>query len=181
MSTNAAIIIAHPDDEALFFSGLIQRKRSWKWTVICVTDGNAFHRKVARAAELRRSCQLLGVHEIIELGLKDTLKKPLRRHELKKGLSRINKSFKFVFTHNSEGEYGHRHHQDVSFVVCRFYSRKSKVYSVSWNSYPEIKIQLTKNEFLLKKKLVQEIYRIENRLWKLDKWTFPFEGFSKIK
>ena len=55
------LVVAHPDDESIFFAGAIQSLRDLPWHVICVTDGNADGRGAERAQEFATATKLLGV------------------------------------------------------------------------------------------------------------------------
>ena len=57
----ALLVVAHPDDESIFFSGLLLNERKLPWKVICVTDGNADLAGSKRADQFKVACQLLKV------------------------------------------------------------------------------------------------------------------------
>ena len=46
------LVVAHPDDETIFFAGVIQSKRDLPWHLVCLTDGNADGRGKERHLEL---------------------------------------------------------------------------------------------------------------------------------
>jgi len=106
--TRPAVVVAHPDDEALWFGGLLT---SWPGTppdVICcsipVTEPQ-------RAIKFQEACNLIGAKYKI-----------LPWFEVRGGhlqnldwLDLI--PYDVIFTHNSEGEYGHQHHKDVHEMV----------------------------------------------------------------
>lgn len=69
----ALLVIAHPDDEAMFFVPLLRRLTALKVevAVLCLTNGNSRQRE----AELAESCRRLGVHKhFVSTFLKDGMK-----------------------------------------------------------------------------------------------------------
>nr|HPI41640.1 PIG-L family deacetylase [Pseudobdellovibrionaceae bacterium] len=60
---NNLLVIAHPDDEALFFSGLVLYHKKDHWTIVCVTDANADENGTKRKKDFKKSCKLLGVEK----------------------------------------------------------------------------------------------------------------------
>jgi LmbE family N-acetylglucosaminyl deacetylase len=148
------VVVAHPDDEALFFSGLLQTKKDWH--VVCVTDGNADGLGSEREKQFFESCRKLKVKRAEIFNFPDVFDKHIDVEELIKRLKGLG-PFKRIYTHSILGEYGHRHHQDVSYSVHHGFE-KSTVYSVAYNAYPEIKIALTPAEFKKKTDILWNIY-----------------------
>jgi LmbE family N-acetylglucosaminyl deacetylase len=71
------VVVAHADDAALFIGGTVAvwADAGWRVVVVRVTDdrwdavgSDEATVVVANRAEFERSCELLGVHEIVELG-----------------------------------------------------------------------------------------------------------------
>ncbi|KAG0172677.1 hypothetical protein DFQ30_009904 [Apophysomyces sp. BC1015] len=63
-SNNALILIAHPDDECMFFGPTISALRSFSRTrihVLCLSTGNADGLGNRRKKELVKSCQVFGI------------------------------------------------------------------------------------------------------------------------
>jgi len=62
-NTRCLLLIAHPDDECMFFAPTVVRliRRNCKVSVLCVTTGNADGLGHLRKKELRLSCERLGV------------------------------------------------------------------------------------------------------------------------
>ena len=58
------VVTAHPDDETIFFGGLLQKKRNkLPWHVVCATsDGDP-----ARKKQFTKACALLGVEQRLRL------------------------------------------------------------------------------------------------------------------
>ena len=160
----ALICIAHPDDEAIFFGGLLA-SRKYDWTIVCATDADADGLGVERKKRFQKSCKLLGVKTIIYLDYPDIFNQRLDSQKLVQDFQRVskNKKFDLVFTHGILGEYGHQHHQDVCFAVYQSFSAKQKIYSVAYNTFPELRVSLSKKLFDLKTKILWKIYSQETK------------------
>jgi hypothetical protein len=133
----SAIIVAHPDDEALWFSSILN---SVGQIVICFLNYKTKHqksqgRKRALAEYPKKNMTCLGLEEsdsfwdtdwrnpeTTPFGLK-VAKGPRaldyrnNYHQLKKELGSGLKGFSTVFTHNAWGEYGHNEHVQVYRVL----------------------------------------------------------------
>ena len=174
------IICAHPDDETIYFGGLILQERSIPWKVICVTDGNADLQKDKRAIQFRSALKKLGVDSYEGWGFPDVYENRLNVDDISKHLGKLEIPEK-VFTHGIIGEYGHPHHQDVSYAVHKFFKDKCDVYSVAYNCFPDILINLSAKEYELKTKILSTIYATEiNHFAHLVPGTSS-EGFTKVE
>lgn len=154
------LVVAHPDDESIFFAGLLLQKRKLPWRVLCVTDGNADQQGAQRAQDFASACKLLGVKDFAILGFKDQFEVRLPLDELVDVLKK--ESPQEIFTHGPVGEYGHPHHQDVCVAVHRAFPRK-KVWSVAYNCQPDLHITLTPRAYALKRRILGEIYKSETK------------------
>lgn len=161
MKPTKLLICAHPDDETLFFGGLLLQNPG-DFKVICATDANADGRGPVRMQEFKQAMQKLQVSEFSLLGLPDIYEKRLDQNLLKQALEQeLSQNFQEVYTHNILGEYGHPHHQDVSFCVHHTFS--CPVYSTAYNGYPEKLIHLTEAEFKIKSEILTQIYDEETQ------------------
>jgi N-acetylglucosaminylphosphatidylinositol deacetylase len=64
---NVCLLIAHPDDECMFFGPILRRLRGLNnnMFVLCMTNGNFYGKGVERESELKASCfNLLGEHSL---------------------------------------------------------------------------------------------------------------------
>lgn len=175
------LVIAHPDDEALFFAGLILNSPNISWTLICVTDANADNMGKKRKRDFLKSCRLLGIQKIYFGGLPDQFNKNLKTSDIIQKFDRLIKDQKFnkIYTHGILGEYGHPHHQDVSYAVHKYFY-KQKVWSVCSNAYPRQKVNLTPQQFQIKTLILSKIYFSETqRFLNLLPITFS-EGFHQV-
>jgi N-acetylglucosaminylphosphatidylinositol deacetylase len=71
-SKNICIIIAHPDDECMFFGPIIRQLNSFsnRFYILCMTNGNFYGKGDLRATELESSCQtLISNKNLIDLKL----------------------------------------------------------------------------------------------------------------
>jgi LmbE family N-acetylglucosaminyl deacetylase len=174
------VCVAHPDDETLFFGGLLQRRNKLPWMVVCATDANADGDGKHRFSQFKKACTTLGVDHIEWWGFPDRFEKRLPSEELIARLQDLPRPNE-IFTHGIMGEYRHPHHQDVSYCVHQAFAKHPKVYSVAYNTYPTLKIQLTKKEYETKARILTRIYGSETtRFLNLLPATFT-EGFLQLE
>ena len=119
---NALIITAHPDDESIFMGGTIAEFKRWRWSVLCMTDCDTRFNK-------RRQEELLAVSQIYErngvtftpymLGIKKRNGRFSKKEIFRKLKDFIHTYDKpdIIFTHNKNGEYGHKTHKLVNEIV----------------------------------------------------------------
>lgn len=175
---SAFVIVAHPDDEAIFFSGLMLSKK-YTWSVICVTDGNADGMGSYRKDQFKQSCKSLGVKHTLFLDFPDEFERRIDTQGLSKRLLELPVP-KEVYTHGIIGEYGHPHHQDVSYATHKAFNKKCTVWSVSYNTFPELTITLTEKQFKLKTQILWKIYYKEIRRFLNFLPATASEGFQRI-
>lgn len=102
-------IVAHPDDESMWFGGLILSTPQIDWTVIACSIPR---RDPIRAFKFYDACALLGAQGRVLPFVEGDMGSPLN-------LSLLNlEAAEVVATHNSRGEYGHPHHMQVHEKVC---------------------------------------------------------------
>lgn len=170
------IVVAHPDDETLFFAGLIQSVKTQPWKVICVSDGNADGQGSKRAGQLAEACRQLKVKSLEHWDFPDIYEKRLDIGRLVarlKALENINQ----VYTHGILGEYGHPHHQDVSFAVHQAFAN---VFSVAYNCYMKKLIKLSPKQFQLKAQILSTVYLSETRRFAPFLPATFVEGFTPV-
>jgi LmbE family N-acetylglucosaminyl deacetylase len=170
------LVVAHPDDEALFFAGLLQTQKDWH--VVCVTDGNADGFGAERQNQFLESCKKLKVKKAEIFKFPDIYDKNIKIENLIGRLKALEK-FKKVFTHSILGEYGHRHHQDVSYAVHHAF-KGTAVFSVAYNAYPHLKINLTREQFKKKTDVLWNTYGGETKRLINFLPAHSHEGFSKV-
>lgn len=175
----ALIVTAHPDDESIFFAGLILNHPEVEWHVCCVTDGNADGNGKVRADQFRRAMEALAVHSFEILGYPDIYENRLDLIKLSKDLGKF-EMMDQVFTHGVLGEYGHPHHQDVCMAVYNVFKEKKDLWSIAYNCFPDKIIQLNQKQYELKTKILSDIYLAETRRFVNFIQAYSSEGFSKI-
>ena len=148
------VIVAHPDDETLFFSSVLDQDCK----VICVTDGNADGRGLERKIEFSQALASYNVQDFEIWDFQDIYEKRLPIKEL---VFRLQKYQAYqIFSHSPIGEYGHPHHQDVSRAVYEVFDEK-RIWAPAYNAYPSMNNQLTQKEFNLKVDILTNIYNKE--------------------
>lgn len=170
------VCVAHPDDETIFFGGLLQRRRQGlPWKVICLTSDGSPKRK----EQFFKACQTLKVEESLWWAYPDRYEERLPVEEIRDRLLSLPNP-REVFTHGIIGEYGHPHHQDCSWAVHHAFAKNHRVYACSYNAYPELRLRLTQKEFNLKAHILTRIYGSEtNRFLNLLPATSE-EGFLRL-
>ncbi len=151
------LVVAHPDDEAIFFGGLLLTEKKRPWKVICVTDGDADGRGQERADEFRRSMKALGVKDFEHWTFPDRFEIRLAVGELMDRLRELPKP-KRIFTHGPIGEYGHPHHQDVCYAVHVAFPKHKQIYSAAYNCAADFTVDLSPAQFTKRAKIFAEIY-----------------------
>jgi len=171
------VCVAHPDDETIFFGGLLhhQRRTNVPWVVICVTsDGN-----VDRHRQFNDACRALGVSETQWWGLPDRYDQRLNVDDLTARLKALAVPNE-IYTHGILGEYGHPHHQDVSYAAHSAFKGHAALFSVAYNAFPEIEVRLSPEDFAAKSRILTEIYGSEtSRFLNVLPSTFV-EGFLRL-
>lgn len=156
------LVVAHPDDETIFFGGLLQVYRRRPWRIVCVTDGNADGQGQVRAECFASACKSLSVKDFEIWDFPDTFSARLDLARLTEQLRKETPSE--TFTHGILGEYGHPHHQDVSLAVHRaFKPTKLPVWSVAYNCYGEKIIRLPRKAYEKKCNLLSKVYFQQTR------------------
>lgn len=172
------LVVAHPDDETIFFGGLLQVYRRRPWKVVCVTDANADGQGRKRIQDFTEACRRLKVKYCESWGFPDRFQ---ARLDLDLLLSRLaSETPAEVFTHGPLGEYGHPHHQDVSLVVHRQFADQVPVWSPAYNTYAEKTFKLSRKVFDRKAEILSQIYWSETH--RFARWlpASRLEGFARV-
>jgi len=152
---NKLLIVAHPDDEAIFFGDwLIENGPNTK--VVCLTSSMDFqdwHNDESRTRfkEFKDSLQAAGVVYFECLG-KDTptLYPFTKKDYIKTFLNKLNQetNWEMVVTHNQHGEYGHVQHIETHDMVKEvFPNDKIYVYKNSNAKLPTNRKQLLLDQY----------------------------------
>ena len=124
---SACLLIAHPDDESMFFLPVIVglRKRKVPIYLLCVTSGNAEGKGEVRAKELQKLAeylQLAGCEIIDNVLFPDSMSVEWDILLLKEAVIPYLKqnNVKFLYTFDDYGVSGHCNHISLSFLAARF-------------------------------------------------------------
>lgn len=155
------IVVAHPDDETLYFSSILQDKKT-PCHVLCMTDGNADGHGDRRKQEFIEALSVQGCESWSWGGLADIYEQRLQEEEVEKVFDTLTYQPSAIFTHGVVGEYMHPHHQDVSYFVHKYWIDKP-IYSVSYNTYPEKIMTLSSEQYRAKCKALIKTYGLETQ------------------
>jgi LmbE family N-acetylglucosaminyl deacetylase len=172
------LIVAHPDDETIFFGGLVLSLKKRNWKIIVATDANADGQGRERREQFAAACKNLGVKNHEMWDFPDIFEQRLNTTKLIERLSKEEKP-RMVFTHGIIGEYGHPHHQDVSYAVHKAFQKRAPVWSVAYNSFATKSLRLTKKIYAQKAKILSEIYKSETMRFARLLPMHASEGFQR--
>jgi LmbE family N-acetylglucosaminyl deacetylase len=112
----ALVIIAHPDDETIWLSGVMMLNPKIDWTVLCLSRSL----DADRGPKFKLVAEKLNFKFFHE-NLDDLEKFSFLKHvQLAKNIIKQNigkAEFDFVITHGANGEYGHRDHKSIHEAV----------------------------------------------------------------
>lgn len=172
------VLVAHPDDEVIFFGGLILRlvAKGSSVLVVCVTSRFSPPQMTSiRAAEFRRACWWMGARARL-LGLLDSADR-LPIDELTAQLQIIASRYRFeaVYTHGIWGEYGHPHHRDVCLAAHRIFG--NRVFSLA-GPLPAVQtIALTPAALDYKRRIAADAYYSQPFA---SEWCSSVERFARL-
>ena len=174
------LVVAHPDDETIFFAGAILSKRDLPWHLICLTDGNGDGRGKTRHRELLAAAKHLGIKKIEHWEYADIYDSRLPVDEIAERLSNL-PAPKEVFSHGPMGEYGHPHHQDASLATHRAFADRIKVFSPAWNCHADFVVMLSAKQFRKKTHAFAKIYSKETSRFLNLIPNMPSEGYRRFR
>jgi glycosyltransferase involved in cell wall biosynthesis len=142
------VIVAHPDDETLWFSGIMRLHSDIAWTIACVT----YTAESPRGQDFRRVCRQIPADGIL-FGFLDTPGPLVDESELEIKLVGLlqQQPWDVVLTHNLQGEYGHVHHRQVHRLVQKHFPQV--VFSGFGNTQIDAQVCLPAPVFAWKKRL----------------------------
>jgi len=154
------LVVAHPDDETIFFTSAILNQPEYEWSIACVTDANADGEGARRKSQFERACKELKASQCYWFNLPDIYETRLNLDQIQSNLAKIPTPH-HVYTHGPLGEYMHPHHQDVCYAVTKFYAPICPTYVTAYNAFPEKRFLLSKEQFELRTHILSEIYSSE--------------------
>lgn len=115
-----AVIVAHPDDEALWVGGVIIAHPDADWTIVSLCRES----DPDRAPKFLKACRFYGAGGFIGDMDDGPEQKPLADAEVQDTIMHLlpRRQFDFIFSHGQLGEYTrHRRHEEVSGAVSILY------------------------------------------------------------
>lgn len=173
------LLVAHPDDETIFFGGLLQTYRRKPWKVVCVTDGNADGQGEKRKQDFFSACAQLRTKNCEMWDFKDRYESRLDIGPLIERLRAESPSE--VFTHGVLGEYGHPHHQDVSLAAHRAFPKGLPVWSTAYNCFAEKVIRTPQRAYQRKCQVLANIYFSETVRFARYLPSYNHEGYTRVQ
>ncbi len=173
---NKLMIVAHPDDDAIWGGGhLIEDD----YTVVCVTCGVVKLRldEFISVMEYGNDNYIYLAHTDLEPGAiisNWTYEKDEINEELKHIIEA--RDWDLIVTHNPEGEYGHKHHKMISQMVTDNVKDKDKLYYFG-KFYPKGTVDdspTLSNDTYLKKREMLALYKSQPACTDKGTLTYAF-------
>lgn len=159
------LIVAHPDDEVLFFTGPLNE---WgdDFHVVLVTDGNADGKGNTRQKEFEKVLSEFKVTSFELYHFLDIYEKEIPEKEflekLEVTLGKFLEPGSSIYTHGPFGEYGHPHHIQVSNYVHNSCLKNFTINHPNILDLPGSIFEFNDEDLYRKKlKLMTSIYRNE--------------------
>ncbi len=128
---NAAVIVAHPDDEILWAGGFIMMNPDYKWHVVPLCRGDDPDR-APRFYQVMKHIKATG-----KMGMLDDSPelKPLNKRHIKQTIFSLlpDMEFDLIISHNPQGEYTrHLRHEEIGKEVINLWRHKKLCSKELW-------------------------------------------------
>ena len=197
--TTALALVAHPDDETLWMGGTILKHKDWNWNILSLCRKE----DLDRMPKFQKVCSLYGAKGIIS-DLEDEDLKPLAINKIVSKIKEVlpEKEFDYLFTHGTNGEYGHLRHEEIHKAVKQMLEQgeltAKKAYSFSYvpgnitaphdlslkipipNTKADLFVPLTKQEFEKKFMIMNKVYCYQEGIFETLACN-DTEAFSELK
>ncbi|MBD3252816.1 hypothetical protein GF386_03735 [Candidatus Pacearchaeota archaeon] len=113
------VIVAHPDDETIWMGG-VMIESGWDLTIIslCRRDDRD------RAPRFKKACEIYNANCFIS-DLEDEYLNEIKKEDvIRRILKFVDDKYDFIFTHGSNGEYGHLRHREIHKAVREMVRKK---------------------------------------------------------
>ena len=191
---NAAIIVAHPDDEVIWAGGLVLRRQDCDWSVLALCRAD----DPDRAPKFRRVCDLIGADGTISNLDDSSPLRPIDPHSEIGG--RVlecfgDREWDLVLTHGPNGEYGHERHRQTHQAVAalvesgrlrteRLWTFAYEVASPAGDCHPapwaDLTVDLSPEQLAEKKHIVRDEYGYPENGFEVRACISP-EAFSIVR
>lgn len=180
------LIVAHPDDEAIFFGDWLMENRGTA-KVVCLTssmdfDWHSHDKSRTRFKEFKDSLREAGVNYFECLGMENpTLNNLEYKDDYKNILKRIKLETEWqqVVTHSQYGDYGHMQHIETHDIVKEvFPSDKIHVYKNSTTRLPTNRKRILTDQYVSQQEYC--INEIKNSEWTGSDWYKHTVGKNMI-
>ena len=191
------VVVAHPDDEAIWMGGLIIRKSVWDWTILCLSRSGDPDREPRFRAAAREFGARAYITDMDDSPVLVELSSDL--HEIKDRVKYlVSPKWDLIFTHGAEGEYTrHIRHEQVHSAVYRMVEDSELSGDLICFAYEDCGgkciphphpcaqavINLGEWEYAAKRHIVQDIYGFDEGSFELGSTgraeAFTVHGYSR--